>query len=163
MEGESTSRGSVTGLLEKRRAAGQQTDDGIFSWDPCGIWTDRPRVGADTTKIPAGHALVAPWRAGSLSPALRLPWPSCRSFFQSGGRISVRRSAVIPTAWWSPYPLSLLLSFNVYRFIYSRDSLLTLFPTPGPGATHSRTKAIGRMADQATTARPQLQVCGSLA
>ena len=63
-------------LLEKRRAAGQQTDDGIFSWDPCGIWTDRPRVGADTTKIPAGHALVAPWRAGSLSPALRLPWPS---------------------------------------------------------------------------------------
>ena len=27
------------------------------------------------------------------------------------------------------------LSFNVYRFIYSRDSLLTLFPTPGPGAT----------------------------
>ena len=34
------------------------------------------------------------------------------------------------------------LSFNVYRFIYSRDSLLTLFPTPGPGATltnHLRT------------------------
>ena len=93
-------------LLEKRRAAGQQTDDGIFSWDPCGIWTDRPRVGADTTKIPAGHALVAPWRAGSLSPALRLPWPSCRSFFQSGGRISVRRSAVIPTAWCSLLPIT---------------------------------------------------------
>ena len=71
-------------LLEKRRAAGQQTNDGIFSWDLCGIWTDRPRVGADTTKIPAGRALVAPWRAGSLSPAPRLPWPSCRSFFQSG-------------------------------------------------------------------------------
>ena len=31
---------------------------------------------ADTTKIPDGHALVAPWRAGSLSPALRPPWPS---------------------------------------------------------------------------------------
>ena len=36
-----------------------------------GVRPRYPRVGANITKIPAGHALVAPWRAGSLS---RLPF-----------------------------------------------------------------------------------------
>ena len=45
----------------KRRAAGQQTKDDVASWDPCGIWTDRPRVGPDRARIPAGHARTAPW------------------------------------------------------------------------------------------------------
>jgi len=63
-------------LLEKRWAAGQQTNDAKIVRDLCGIWTHRSSMTADTTKIPDGHALVAPWRAGSLSPALRPPWPS---------------------------------------------------------------------------------------
>ena len=37
-------------LLEKRWAAGQQTNDGVSSWDICGIWTHRSSVA--TVPIP---------------------------------------------------------------------------------------------------------------
>ena len=44
-----------------------------YIWDLCGIWTYRSSMAADTAKIPDGHALVAPWRAGSLH-LFRLPY-----------------------------------------------------------------------------------------